>query len=414
MMHALYTLFLLFSLVALVRGRTCTVHAIGNGTDDAPAILAAFEKCGRGGQIVLPSENYTIAQPMTTHMEHARLDLHGYLSFTPDIDFWVANSYRFPFQNQSVAWHITGTDYVVDGHDVGGIFGNGQVWYSWAKGVGNIFGRPISVSITNSTRAVVKNFRILQPQFWSTLVWNSTDIHMTNFYVNATNSDPAAGTRNWVQNTDGSDSYQSRNVIYENWIYQGGDDCIAFKPNSTQIVARNITCSSANGIAFGSIGQYPDKYDILEDILVENVVAKSSSQVRLSAGTYFKSWIGVQVGIPPNGGGGGNGYCKNVTVRNVHIIGAQQPVYLTSNLSYSQLNQSYANTSTFKWDDIHFDNITGTSATDKVFSFDCSSKAPCTGWSFEDIDVTPVDDNNPNQNFVCHNFNATGLDQCHP
>lgn len=64
---------------------------------------------------------------------------------------------------------------------------------------------------------------------------------------------------NWVINTDGSDSYQSRNVTYENWVYQGGDDCIAFKPNSTQITVRNITCYSVNGIAFGSIGQYPGK-----------------------------------------------------------------------------------------------------------------------------------------------------------
>lgn len=106
MMYHYLSTFLLFFLRAASHSyaRTCIVYARGNGQNDAPAILAAFEQCGRGGSIVLPSHNYTIAQPITTHLEHASFDLHGYLSFTPDIDYWIANSYRFPFQNQSIAW----------------------------------------------------------------------------------------------------------------------------------------------------------------------------------------------------------------------------------------------------------------------------------------------------------------------
>jgi hypothetical protein len=42
----------------------------------------------------------------------------------------------------------------------------------------------------------------------------------------------------------------------ENFVYQGGDDCVALKPNSTSITLRNITCYGGTGIAFGSIGQY--------------------------------------------------------------------------------------------------------------------------------------------------------------
>lgn len=58
-------------------------------------------------------------------------------------------------------------------------------------------------------------------------------------------------------NTDGSDTYESARITYQNWVYQGGDDCIAFKPNSTQITVRNVSCTSVNGMTFGSIGQYP-------------------------------------------------------------------------------------------------------------------------------------------------------------
>jgi galacturan 1,4-alpha-galacturonidase len=42
----------------------------------------------------------------------------------------------------------------------------------------------------------------------------------------------------------------------ENMVYQGGDDCIALKPNSTDITIRNVTCYGGTGIAFGSIAQY--------------------------------------------------------------------------------------------------------------------------------------------------------------
>lgn len=41
------------------------------------------------------------------------------------------------FQNLALAWIITGKNYILDGHGSGGIFGNGQTWYSWAKEEGN-------------------------------------------------------------------------------------------------------------------------------------------------------------------------------------------------------------------------------------------------------------------------------------
>ena len=38
---------------------TCTIPAHGNGTDDTPAILAAFEECGHGGHIIFnPDTTY--------------------------------------------------------------------------------------------------------------------------------------------------------------------------------------------------------------------------------------------------------------------------------------------------------------------------------------------------------------------
>ncbi|KAJ7038613.1 putative galacturan 1,4-alpha-galacturonidase A [Mycena alexandri] len=386
---------------------TCTVHAAGNSTDDAPAILAAFAKCGEGGNIVLPSANYTISRPMTTHLEGGQFNLHGYLSFTPDIDYWITNSYRFPFQNQSIAWHITGRDFIVDGHSTGGVFRNGQVWYSWARGAGNLYGRPMSVSIMNATRVVIKNFRIIQPQFWSSLVWNSTDILLTDFYVNATNLDPAANGQNWVQNTDGSNTYESARNHVPKLGLPGRQRLhrVQARFHADYCKERELHGGEWDDLweywAVSEFGQWGVEFDILQDIHIEDIVVKNHPT--------FKSWLGVNVGIPPNGGGGGGGYCKNVTIKNLHIIDATVPLLLTSEygfpvpttyyaylyatpcrLTYSQLNATYANTSTFVWDSVHFYNVTGTSATGQVIDFECSTTTPCEGWTFSDIDLTPV------------------------
>ena len=62
------------------------------------------------------------------------------------------------------------------------------------------------------------------------------------------------------------DTMDSKNIHLTNFVYQGGDDCIAIKPRSYNIFVRNATCRGGNGMAIGSVGQY------LEDNTVENVI----------------------------------------------------------------------------------------------------------------------------------------------
>lgn len=58
----------------------------------------------------------------------------------------------------------------------------------------------------------------------------------------------------------------ANNIELTNFIYQGGDDCIAIKPRSYNIRVQNAECHGGNGMAIGSLGQY------LEDSSAENVV----------------------------------------------------------------------------------------------------------------------------------------------
>lgn len=61
--------------------KTCVVPASGsNGTDDAPAIVRAFEQCGRGGKIVFKPTTYHVNSVMNvTWLEDVDIDIQGEL-----------------------------------------------------------------------------------------------------------------------------------------------------------------------------------------------------------------------------------------------------------------------------------------------------------------------------------------------
>ena len=82
--------------------------------------------------------------------------------------------------------------------------------------------------------------------------------------------------------THDADTMDAHNVSLSNFIFQGGDDCVAIKPRSYNIQVRNITCRGGNGIATGSLGQY------LEDSSVVNVTV---SDVKVSEKALPKTII---------------------------------------------------------------------------------------------------------------------------
>ena len=62
-------------------GNTCTVPAGGSESiDDAPAILEAFNKCGKNGNVVFSNTTYYVNSVMnTTGLKNCKVDIHGTL-----------------------------------------------------------------------------------------------------------------------------------------------------------------------------------------------------------------------------------------------------------------------------------------------------------------------------------------------
>ena len=201
------------------------------------------------------------------------------------------------YQNQSSAWFLGGERVVFRGHGYGTLDGNGQVWYDFVNGQSNYPRRPHALTIWETTDSVFNGLRFVQSQMWTMTVAHSQRVLLSDIYVNSTSHSRAP-----ARNTDGADTIFSDSITFDRWTVDNGDDSISLKANSTNIVITNSTFYRGLGVAIGSIGQYKDVFETIENVSVSGI-----QQFGTRNAAYFKTWTGEQVGYPPNGGGGGLG-----------------------------------------------------------------------------------------------------------
>jgi hypothetical protein len=153
------------------------------------------------------------------------------------------------------------------------------------------------------------------------------------------------------------------------------------------------------GIAIGSIGQYNDQFETIENIRAENIFFSDTLHA-----FYVKTWTDDQNGYPPNGGGGGLGYAQNMVMKNLTIEGMRGAAFSISQCTRfsGAPGQGNCTNSQFQVRDIEIDGMKGTTKDRRVVSLQCSAVAPCT-----DIALDGIDLKYPNgtavQNYLCGN-----------
>lgn len=368
-----------------------------------------------GGESSFQLSILTAAASLTT------TDTTTTAKFSEDLEYWRNNSYHIEFQNHAAGFVLTGDHIRIEGHSTGGIDGNGEVWYYDERNetegatVGATRpGRPMPFVLWNVSDVDVRNFHVVQPQLWAINMMNATNVVFDNIYVNATSPEAPKGI-NWVQNTDGfskksyqraikknkhqpltnhtTDTMDTHNVRLTNFLYQGGDDCVAIKPRSHDISVKNVTCVSGNGIAIGSLGQY------LEDSSVTNVeidgatIIKGGAQDNIGNAVYIKTWVGELVSggdrdyesdFQPRGGGWGN--VRNMLFTNFAVHGAKNGGVITQN---SGDNGTAAGTSNMLVSNVVFANFTGylDDGRETIASVSCSERQPCYNIDYVDYDL---------------------------
>ncbi|KAE8323784.1 galacturan 1,4-alpha-galacturonidase B [Aspergillus sergii] len=347
----------------LEKRQQCVIPANGDGTDDTPAILDAFEQCGTGGNIVFQNRTYYVNQFMrTTDLANVTIDIHGTLLWSKNTTYWLNNSQPTGYQNGSAAWFLGGRNVRVNGYGYGTLDGNGQEWYDLVKGESNYPHRPLALAIWEGQGITLTGLRMVQSQMWSLAIFWSQNVLVDNFYINSTSSsgEPA-------RNTDGIDTINSDRVTLRNLYIRNGDDAVAIKGNSTNILIEDSTFDNSLGLAFGSVGQYLDVFE-----RIENVTARRIQGNGTRYGSYVKTWTGEQVSYPPNGGGGGTGYIRNVTLSDFHIFETEDyPFSITQCTTFSGTSGD-CDSSLFEISNITIKNWTGDVGSSYAAYMDCS------------------------------------------
>ena len=104
----------------------------------------------------------------------------------------------------------------------------GQVWYDENMNNSNQPGRPIAITFYNSTNLLVDGLSWSQSQFWHSFISHSRNVTVTNIFMNTTSDNG-----NNTVNTDGTDTWNSRDITLQNWTVQNGscrDSCSYYHP----------------------------------------------------------------------------------------------------------------------------------------------------------------------------------------
>ncbi|RJE26348.1 Exo-polygalacturonase [Aspergillus sclerotialis] len=311
--------------------------------------MSALKKCNNGGKVVFDSDkHYTIGTALDmTFLKHVDLEILGTIQFTKDTDYWQENSFKHGFQNATTFFNLGGEDVNVYGG--GTLDGNGQVWYDlYAED--NLILRPILVGIIGLKGGTIGPLKLRYSPQWYQLVANSSDVLFDGIDISGYSKN-----ENEAKNTDGWDTYRSNNIVIQNSVINNGDDCVSFKPNSTNILVQNLHCNGSHGISVGSLGQYKGEVDIVENVLVTNI-----SMFNASDGARIKVWPGSHSSMSDDlQGGGGSGSVKNITYDNMRIDNVDWSIEVTQ--CYGQKNQTLCNEfpSNLTISDIHFKNFNG-------------------------------------------------------
>jgi hypothetical protein len=188
--------------------------------DDTPTILDAFKKCGKDGSILITEGTYNIRQVMNTSgLSNVNIDIYGKLVWSGDnLQYWQQRCFSVTYAGRCTAWLLSGDNIALRGHGKSMFDGNGQVWMNAAGGKGNMNGRPISLTIWRAKNVYLDGLTWRMAQFWHTFVAYSQNVTMTNMDMVSWNGNGTSSV-----NTDGTNTWNSKDVTIANWTVKCGD-----------------------------------------------------------------------------------------------------------------------------------------------------------------------------------------------
>ena len=348
----------------LKRQGTCTPSSAGNSSiDDVPAISKALSTCGDGGTIIISAgQTFMIRSPLDFSNCHGcNFQIDGTLKVSDDLDYWENKPAFFLVSNVvGATFHsLTGS---------GLIDGSGQKYWDYFASH-KTYRRPYLVQVSRSFNTIFTKINLINaPMFFVSIGGDSSNITFSELDLSAvsTSDNPPA-------NTDGIDPSASSHITISNVRIRNGDDCVAFKNGSNNIIVNNITCIGSHGLSIGSLGS-----DSGRPYIVENIYVSNATMINCSAATRIKFY--------PGGPSHGMVVVSNVTYKDITVENCDYALQV-DNCYESSSDECKKTPATAKLSDIRFFDIKGKTSKkyDPVVArIDCAPEGTCdlafTGW----------------------------------
>ncbi|KAI8941315.1 hypothetical protein NX059_002542 [Plenodomus lindquistii] len=373
--------------------RKITIRASKHDRDDiSDDFLWAMKKANKGGLLHLKKgKKYVIGKKLDlTFLKDVYVKIDGELKFTNDIDYWQKNGYYYDFQRSITFWIWGGKDVKIYGSGV--MNGNGQAWWDGFSGASildpnNKYYRPILFTTDNATNFEISGLHLKDAPCWTTFMVRTKNVIFDDIFIDAVSTNASS----LPKNTDGFDTLNVDGFTVTNTRVNVGDDCVSPKPNTTNILVKNLWCNGTHGVSMGSIGQYPGVKDYISNVHLENITLLNGEN-----GARLKAWAGPDVGY---------GYIDNVTYKDIYIENTDAPVVLDQ--CYFNVNETVCKQYPSKVNitNVRFINVSGTSSGKNgkvVADLTCSPGATCNGIHLEGINITSPAGGPPQ--IVCENI----------
>ncbi|CAK5275013.1 unnamed protein product [Mycena citricolor] len=341
----------------LARRAACTPAAANNaGTDDVPAIQAAFKSCGNGGTIVIPAgRQYNILSTLSlAGCVNCDWQIEGTLKMSGDLTAWkgVLATILISGIKGGQMRSLTGSG-VIDGNGV-------PFWTEFAAD--SSYRRPTLVYMTSSTTSfTISNLRFKNPaNVFHSVGGGSSNIIYENLRMDATSTATAI-----AKNTDGFDIGTSKFVTVRNVTVTNQDDCVALKAGADHTTVTGITCTGSHGLSVGSLGGGQGSSDVVSNAI-------------LGPATMINSAKAVGIKLYQGGSTTGTATISNVTWTDITVQNCDYAVQIQSCYGAANTANCVANTDSLTG--VTFNNIHGTTSSHYapvVANMNCSPGAVC-------------------------------------
>ncbi|KAJ7972225.1 Polygalacturonase [Quillaja saponaria] len=316
--------------------------AKGDGsTDDSEAFEKAWEAaCSSDGAVlVVPANKNYLLKPIRLSGP-CKSDLTVQISGT-----LIASNDRSDYSKDSKYWLVFEDvqDLLVEG--AGTIDGNGKIWWENSCKIN----KNHALTFQKSQNLTVRNLKIQNAQQMHVTFHGCTGVQVSGLKVTAPGDSP---------NTDGIHVTHTEDIQISSCNIGTGDDCISIVSGSKNVQASDITCGPGHGISIGSLGAGKST------AYVSGVTVNGAKLSGTTNGVRIKTWQG------------GSGNASNIKFLNIEMNNVTNPIIIDQN--YCDKDEPCKQErSAVQIEDVVYQNITGTSASDVAVKLDCSKSYPC-------------------------------------